>query len=48
MINRGWNPRIQEPVEYQPRSGLNLKTQKLQSVTIYVVICPRAGRAFTL
>ncbi len=30
MINRGWNPRIQETVAYQPRSGLNLDTLKLQ------------------
>ncbi len=32
----------------QPRSGLKLETLKLQFVAIYVVICPQAGRAFTL
>ena len=30
MINRGWTPRIQEPMAYQPRSGLNLDTLRLQ------------------
>ncbi len=48
MINRGWNPRIQEPIAYQPRSGLNLETLKLLFAATYVVICPLAGRAFTL
>ena len=44
MINREWNP-WEEPVVYQPLSGLNLETLRFQSVAIYVVICPQAGRA---
>ena len=47
MINREWNP-WEEPVVYQPLSGLNLETLRFQYVATYVLTCPQAGRAFTL
>ena len=46
MINRGWNPRVQKPMVYQPRSGLNLETLRLRSVATYVVILSSSRTGF--